>query len=317
MTTDWYGATVTPLAGGYSGETFLVGDEPDEQVVLRIYRGDPDRAVVDAALMRLVRGLLPVPEVIEVRPAKGEEPAVVLMGRLPGVALDVALREHPDQLDLTRLGTSLGATLARLSGVPFGGFGMFAGADLAVAPARAPTDLAAFVDDRRDHGRIAAWRDDDYAALLELIDHAGDVLDAADLEAGGRFVLVHSDFNAKNLMVDLDTSQICGVIDWEFAHAGSPYADLGNLTRFDRDPTSVEQTVATLVERAPALAADPLSAGRAADLWALVELAGRLPANPVCELASTLLLAQARARDLHAWPWETPRVDPKPAKRVP
>ena len=56
MTTDWYGAPVTPLSGGYSGETFLVGADPAEQVVLRIYRREPERAVIDAGLLRLMRG---------------------------------------------------------------------------------------------------------------------------------------------------------------------------------------------------------------------------------------------------------------------
>ena len=69
MTTDWHGAPVTPLSGGYSGETFLVGSDPADQVVLRIYRRAPERAVVDAGLLRLLRGVLPVASVLEVRPA--------------------------------------------------------------------------------------------------------------------------------------------------------------------------------------------------------------------------------------------------------
>jgi aminoglycoside phosphotransferase (APT) family kinase protein len=316
VTTDWYGAPVTPLSGGYSGETFLVGADPAEQVVLRIYRREPERAVIDAGLLRLMRGVLPVPRVLEVRPASADEPAVLVTSRLAGTPLDVALRDHPDALDLVALGTSLGDALARLSGVPFADFGMFVGADLGVSRHAVPSDLAEFARHQRDSGRIASWRDDDFDALVALVDRAGDLSDAAAAEAESRYVLVHSDFNAKNLLVDLETSQLCGVLDWEFAHAGSPYADLGNLTRFDRAPTLLETTVATLLERAPRLAADPLAAGRAADLWALLELAGRVESNPVCELATQLLQAQARTGDLHAWPWDTPRVDPKQAKRV-
>ena len=316
MTTDWHGAPVTPLSGGYSGETFLVGSDPADQVVLRIYRRAPERAVVDAGLLRLLRGVLPVASVLEVRPASADEPAVLVTSRLDGTPLDRALRDHHDTLDLTALGVSLGETLARLSGVPFGDFGMFVGADLGVSTHGVPSDLAEFARYQRDNGRIASWRDDDFDALTRLVDLAGDVSDAAEAESLARSVLVHSDFNAKNLLVDLETSQVCGVLDWEFAHAGSPYADLGNLTRFDREPTLVRSTVTTLVERAPKLAADPLIAGRAADLWALLELAGRVEPNPVCELATQLLQAQARSGDLHAWPWETPRVDPHQAKRV-
>ena len=52
----------------------------------------------------------------------------------------------------------------------------------------------------------------------------------------GRCCLVHSDFNPKNLLVDPDTLEVTGLLDWEFAHAGHPYTDLGNLLRFERDP---------------------------------------------------------------------------------
>ncbi len=145
--------------------------------------------------------------------------------------------------------------------MPFGDFGMFVGADLGVSTHGVPSDLAEFARYQRDNGRIASWRDDDFDALTRLVDLAGDVSDAAAAESLARSVLVHSDFNAKNLLVDLETSQVCGVLDWEFAHAGSPYADLGNLTRFDREPTLVESTVATLVAARPEARRRPAPGG--------------------------------------------------------
>ena len=62
---------LTPLAGGFSGETF-VGAYAGERAVVRIYgprsagRG-VDAPDIDAAVLELVRGLLPVPRVLEVR----------------------------------------------------------------------------------------------------------------------------------------------------------------------------------------------------------------------------------------------------------
>ncbi|MEZ0299090.1 MAG: phosphotransferase, partial [Candidatus Methylacidiphilales bacterium] len=41
--------------------------------------------------------------------------------------------------------------------------------------------------------------------------------------------LVHGDFNSGNLLVMNDA--ITGVLDWEFAHSGCFYMDVGNLTR--------------------------------------------------------------------------------------
>ncbi len=315
MTMDWFGASLTPLEGGYSGETFLVGDDPADQVVLRIYRRNPDRAVVDASLLRLVRGILPVPEVIEVRPARGDEPALLVTEKLHGVPLDALLRAAPRGVDWEEIGLDLGFVLARLSGIPFLQPGMFSGPELTVSQLDMPTDLRQFAQQFRDSGRLAAWQDRDFDALLDLIDTAEDITADAAAECEGRTVLVHSDFNPKNILVDPESSEISALLDWEFAFAGAPYTDYGNLTRFDRDDRITGAALEAFVNQAPGVRyAD--ERGRAADVWALVELAGRVPSNAVCELATELLLAQARSGDLHAWPWDTPRVDPNAAKPV-
>ena len=59
------------------------------------------------------------------------------------------------------------------------------------------------------------------------------------LDTQRRTCLVHSDLNPKNVLVDPDTLEVTGVLDWEFAHAGHPWTDLGNLLRFERDPSYV------------------------------------------------------------------------------
>jgi hypothetical protein len=63
-------ATLTPLAGGHSGRTFL-GEAGGERVVVRLYPPGDRRGAqapeVDRSVLWLVRGLVPVPEVLEVR----------------------------------------------------------------------------------------------------------------------------------------------------------------------------------------------------------------------------------------------------------
>jgi hypothetical protein len=49
--------SLEPLPGGWSGETFVAHVAGGERQVVRIYARDPGRAEVDAALLRLVRGL--------------------------------------------------------------------------------------------------------------------------------------------------------------------------------------------------------------------------------------------------------------------
>lgn len=297
---DQLTAGLTPLAGGHSGETFLA-DVAGEQSVVRIYgpgsawRG-PLAAEVDAGVLRLVRGLLPVPEVLEVRPADPSTgtPALLVTSRLPGERLDLVLPDAPENLRQT-VGTRLGEILARLGQMPFLRPGLFVDGDLTLGPMPGEArDLVEWVEGHLS-GALAAWSADDRTALLEVADRAQNLLDTVD-----RHCLVHSDFNPKNMLVDPGTGAITGLLDWEYAHAGSPYTDLGNLLRFDRDPTFVSGVLTAYVGSAPPAPADLVELARSADLWALVDLAARRDENPVARRAHDRLLAIARSGDVHA-----------------
>ena len=122
------------------------------------------------------------------------------------------------------------------------------------------------------------------------------------LDTVTRSCLVHSDLNPKNLLVDPETLSITGVVDWEYAHAGHPFTDLGNALRFDREPAYAEAVLAAYADRRGTPPHQALQLARAADLWALVDLAGRRAENPVAARAEQLLRTVARTRDLHAAP---------------
>ncbi|MGI8701017.1 MAG: phosphotransferase family protein [Nocardioidaceae bacterium] len=308
---NWYGAPLRTLEGGYSGETYLAGSPPD-QVVVRIYARDPARAAVDASLLRLVRGLVPVPEVLELRHPTDRTPAVLVTRYVAGTRLDLALADRSEPLDLERLGQSLADMLNTLGGIPFLRFAKFADADLTLSAEELPGDLRGWAEHVRDNGRLSAWAVPDWEALLALVDLAEDLQAGEAEHQSVRAVLVHSDVNPKNILVDGATAQIVALLDWEFAHAGSPYTDLGNLCRFERDAEVVEPLLSCLTGVRDGDVGRHLRLARAADLWALLELAGRPRPGPVQQLADELLLAQARAGDLDAWPWATSRVAPNP-----
>lgn len=290
------GADARPLAGGYSGETFLVG-AAGEEAVLRLYIRNPDRAVVDAALLSLVRDLVPVPRVLDMRTqdTTPDAPSFLLTERLPGERMDLWLREAETDLR-RRAGESAGRLLARLAGIPFLRSGQFVGADLAVVPwPGSPGGLESWVESHRTAGDFAAWSDDEMTALLEVAREGQDLLDGV-----GRVCLAHSDVNPKNLLVDPATGEITGLIDWEYAHAGSPYTDVGNLLRFETDEAFCRAVVRTFGTHAPAVSPQFMELGRAIDLLALVELSARPGRHAVIDRARQLLRETARTRDLAA-----------------
>ena len=116
----------------------------------------------------------------------------------------------------------------------------------------------------------SSWSTHCVEDLRRVADDAQDLLDDER-----RACLVHSDLNAKNLLVDPETLEVTGVLDWELAHSGLPWTDLGNLLRFDRHPVLVEAVLSAYTAFMPAVPDDLLDRARAADLFALVELASR------------------------------------------
>jgi aminoglycoside phosphotransferase (APT) family kinase protein len=293
--------SLEPLAGGWSGETFLA-EVAGERSVVRVYARPSHRgeaaAEVDAALLRLVRGLVPVPEVLEVRradPATGL-PALLVTSFVPGARCDELLpRLAGDQLAV--LGGHLGALLADLGGMPMLRWGPFVDGDLTIGSfavdGQSIDGLPAFVDLHAD--RLGGFPAGTMAGLRQVADEAQALLDTV-----GRSCLVHSDFNPKNLMVDPDTLEVTGLLDWEFAHAGHPFTDLGNLLRFERGPTFVEAVLAAYVGRRGGDPGEVLALARAADLWALVDLAARAGENPVADRAHARLLRISEQQDVHA-----------------
>ncbi|MGA8847798.1 MAG: phosphotransferase [Nocardioides sp.] len=290
-------ASLEPLPGGWSGETFVADLGGGERQVVRIHARNPGRAEVDAALMRLVRGLLPVPEVLEVRRATTDLPALLITSYLPGERGDLVLPRLSSE-DLAVLGSRVGELAATLGGMPQPRPGEFVavGSELTLRdwgladglPEWATAALA---------GGLQHWSRGEGEGLLAVAEDAD-----RQLDLDSRSCLVHSDLNPKNLLVDPVTLEITGVLDWEYAHAGHPFTDLGNLLRFDRDPPYVAAVTATYARLRGVTVSEALERARAADLWALIDLSARRERNPVTDRAEQLLRAIAVSRDISAEP---------------
>ncbi|MCD4534834.1 phosphotransferase [Nocardioides sp. cx-169] len=290
-------ASLTPVPGGWSGETFLAEAAGERQIVRVYARPRPGREhahEVDASLLRLVGGLLPVADALEARradPASGM-PALLVTSVLPGERGDLVL-PRLDEEGLARIGRAVGEVVATLGGIAMLRPGAFVDGDLTLGGLGAPDGLPEWVAAHED--ALAHWPQRELQGLREV------ALDAqALLDTVARTCLVHGDLNPKNLLVDPGSLAVTGVVDWEYAHAGHPFTDLGNVLRFDREPAYVEAVLGAYTERFRAPPHAALELARAADLWALIELAGRREENPVAARAERLLRAVARGGDLHA-----------------
>lgn len=294
------GASVSPLAGGYSGETFLVdladGDETGAgQAVLRLFARDPSRAAVTVGLLRLLTGLLPVPAVIEARidvtvPGSSEAaapapPPLVVMSKLPGERLDTVLATADDGT-AARLGVAVADVGVRLVGIPFQRPGSLHGLDLRVESWPRSAGVTDGAESLIEAGFLGSAD-----GLRAIADEAEDLI--AEI---GRFCLVHGDFNPKNLLVDPVEGLVTGLVDWEYAHAGAPVTDLGNMLRFDGHAVFARSFQRRFLDVAPSPGPQPLLTSRALDLLALIDLCRRqldgMP-NVVTRAATDLLVRRA------------------------
>jgi aminoglycoside phosphotransferase (APT) family kinase protein len=286
---------MTPLAGGWSGHTFAA-EAGGERTVVRVYPPGlrPEAAPeIDAAVLRLVRGLVPVPAVLEVRRADraADLPGVLVTTFVPGERGDVLLPILSDA-DAAVLGRHLGGLVADLAGMPTLKAGPFVDADLTIGDFGTVDGLPGFA-----LVLAPSWEPQVLDRLVAVAERAEELLDTV-----GRTSLVHSDANPKNVLVDPGSLEVTALLDWEFAHSGHPCTDLGNLLRFDRRPSYADGVLSAWCERRGTDPVETLEVARAADLWALVDLASRRGDNPVADRAHEQLMAIARAGDLHALP---------------
>ncbi|WP_144445593.1 phosphotransferase family protein [Inquilinus limosus] len=222
---------VAELSGGLANTNLRLDLESHPPVVLRLYQRDPAQAAKERAIHALAAGRgLPAPRLL----GGGDDPSTGLpfglLEWIDGQRLDEAARDLDDTA-LPPLARSVGAALAAIHAVAFDRSGFLDGS-LTVAE---PVDIGG-------GGLVGFLRH-------VLIDGPGgdrlgrDLADRlvafAEREAGlldrwpGPPCLTHSDFGGTNILVRQGPEgwAVAAVLDWEFAFAGSPFFDLGNLLR--------------------------------------------------------------------------------------
>jgi len=268
---------VEAMSGGQRRDTYRVVSATGERYVLRLDR-DAASLEKEAALTALIGERVPVAPIV----------GTDLGGDRVGVPFTISAHAEGDPLDealstageheAAAIGGAVGRTLADIGAFTFDVPGVLMPSlepeplDASLPGLLVATGERILMDDepRQTLGGPVA---DGFLALLQ---EAAPALQPVASQAA----LVHSDFNGKNLVVTRSADgapEVAAVLDWEFAFAGPPLADVGNmLRRQDRlSPSFVDAFVSGFAERGGWLPPGWRSIAAALDALALLDLLDR------------------------------------------
>ncbi|MGO9674484.1 MAG: phosphotransferase family protein [Methylocella sp.] len=294
-------ARVEKTFGGLANTNFkleLTGPGGVRPVLLRYWQRDQQQAAKEIALLSFVARRVPVPAVL----ASGDaDPDFGLpfafMQWIDGERLD-SLAPRLAPASLKEVGRRVGGALAAVHGFAFDRQGFF-GADLV------PRD-----DLDMDVKGLIAWLDHCLRegpggerlgpalteALFAFVARKGHVLSAAWAMQPS---LTHSDFNGSNILLRQEPDggwRVAAILDWEFAFAGGPSFDFGNLLRppLGDDDGFMAGVIAGYRAAGKALPEGWLEASRLADLLSWVDFVSQPVCRPeVIDSARTMIAGLA------------------------
>lgn len=223
---------VTPLSGGLANSNLRVDlADRDAPLLLRLYQRDSKAAGLERALSRKLLPRVEVPAFLhlaEDNPVTGQ--AYAVLGWIEGTHPEPLLETLPDDR-AAALGRAVGRTLAAIHAVGFARHGFLDAGLQVVEPVElGRAGLLAYLRTCLTEGpgaeRLGAELT---AALFRFAETEGVALDRWLAPV----CLVHADFNSTNLLVRpaAEGDWKVAVLDWEFAFAGTPAIEFGNLFR--------------------------------------------------------------------------------------
>lgn len=195
------------MTGGACNSNYLVETSKNEKFVCRIHkRGNPQ---AERKITQGLKGIIPVPATlwesedlsviayIEGRHFTPSKPLVREAGRIIGRLRRISFERSGE---ITPTGEVVG----------FKGWVSYKKGMLSLLHTEA----------------VNSYLDEELISKLEgILDQQTSILESFDRCHN----LVHGDFSSDNILIEEE--RIVGVIDWEFAHSGSSYMDIGNFLR--------------------------------------------------------------------------------------
>ncbi len=213
------------LASGRANTNYRI-QTTGSDLVLRLFTRDRDACARETAILGLAGSLVPAPVVLHASPdPDGDTPPYVIETWLEGQRPDAVIEADPA---LARaVGVALGRAAASISTQTFGHSGFLTAAPSLRVGASLPGFEAYIVACFEEQGG-AARTGEAFAKRVVSFVRENLAYIPSDLDGVS---LVHGDFKPSNLLVDPDDGHLTGVLDWEFAFAGSPLFDLATLLR--------------------------------------------------------------------------------------
>jgi aminoglycoside phosphotransferase (APT) family kinase protein len=213
------------LASGRANTNYRIHTTGGD-LVLRLYTRDRDACARETAILELAGSLVPVPVVLHASPdPDGDTPPYVIETWLEGRRPDAVIQAEPS------LARAVGIALGRAAGSILTQTFARSGFLNAAASLQVGTPLPDFesyiVSCFEEQGGVVRVGEDFAKRVIAFV-RRNLVYVPGDLDGVS---LVHGDFKPSNLLVDPEDGHLTGVLDWEFAFAGSPLFDLATLLR--------------------------------------------------------------------------------------
>jgi aminoglycoside phosphotransferase (APT) family kinase protein len=226
---------VEQLGGGFRNSNFKIRiNASPEFLVLRIYEHDASLCQKELDLFQLVKGSVPVPEIIHAETRGTEELPPFTLARYVEAISFHELKRSGDAEAIAQAADSAGETLAAIGRHTFSKSGWISPGPAVTAPLLEGADpLPRFVDlclaspnlqirvpmdlRERTHALIWSWA----RQLAELENEKS---------------LVHCDYGMRNILLNQVQGKwsVASVLDWEFAVSGSPLIDVGHFLRYEQ-----------------------------------------------------------------------------------
>lgn len=271
-------ALITPLVGGgaLNHSTLLGGGRVNSNyaltlktepsiALLRLYARGANTCRLECDILKKLEGQVSVPKVL-FDGSENTHPFLVLEW-IKGETLDRVL--HNENRSPAELGSQAGEALAKIHQITFREPGFFGeGLKIETAFPLGKDSFLSFVTpalDARAGERLGTKRTEN---LRRFVEWTAPLLD----QLPEQVCLVHSDFNPPNLMIF--HGRLASVLDWEFAHAGTPLTDIANMLRpRPYQPAQFDDAFISAYERAAGmLPTHWQSLSRILDLMAQIEM---------------------------------------------